>query len=101
MKMNESQPGYTFQTQSEDVDDLVFVLSGKVSLEDADRLLADMEAVLEDRTAASVKVDLAGVSYMDSAGVLTLFRLEDKDSSDGPRLRLYSMSLPGSGGSWS
>jgi phospholipid/cholesterol/gamma-HCH transport system permease protein len=78
MKTNVSQPGYTFQTQSEDVDELVFVLSGKVSLEDADRLLADMEAVLEDRTAASVKVDLAGVSYMDSAGVLTLFRVEAK-----------------------
>jgi phospholipid/cholesterol/gamma-HCH transport system permease protein len=76
--MNVSQPGYTFQTQSEDVDGLVFVLSGKVSLEDADLLLADMETVLEDRTAASVKVDLAGVSYMDSAGVLTLFRLEAK-----------------------
>jgi len=26
----------------------------------------------------SVKVDLAGVSYMDSAGVLALFRLEEK-----------------------
>ena len=83
MKMNVSQPGYTFQTQSEYGDDVVFALSGKVSLEDADRLLADMEAVLEDRTAASVKVDLAGVSYMDSAGVLTLFRLEDKVRQKG------------------
>lgn len=83
MKMNVSQPGYTFQTQSEDEDELVFVLSGKVSLDDADRLLADMEAVLDDRRVGSVKVDLAGVSYMDSAGVLTLFRLEEKIRQKG------------------
>ena len=78
MKMNASQPGYALQVQSEEEDELVVALSGKVSLNDADRVLADMEAVLDDRRIGSVKVDLAGVSYMDSAGVLTLFRLEEK-----------------------
>lgn len=83
MKMKVSEPGYTFQTRSEDEDVLVFALSGRVSLGDADRLLADMEAVLSDRMVGSVQVDLAGVSYMDSAGVLTLFRLEEKIRQKG------------------
>ena len=78
MKMRVSEPGYTFQAQSEEGDNLVVTLSGRVSLDDADRLLADMEAALDDRRVGSVKVDLADVSYMDSAGVLTLFRLEEK-----------------------
>ena len=78
MMMKVSESGYTLRTQSEEEDTLVFALSGRVSLDDADRLLADMEAVLGDRRVGSVKVDLAGVSYMDSAGVLTLFRMKDK-----------------------
>ncbi|MBA4421892.1 MAG: hypothetical protein C0390_02180 [Syntrophus sp. (in: bacteria)] len=76
--MSVPQPGYTFQAHWEDEEVLVFALSGRVSLDDADRLLADMEAVLGERSVGSVTVDLAGVSYMDSAGVLTLFRLEDR-----------------------
>ena len=47
-------------------------------MEDADRLLADMEAVLSEQRVGSVQIDLADVSYIDSAGVLTLFRLEDQ-----------------------
>lgn len=78
MKMKASEPDYTFQTHSEAEDVLVFALTGRVSLDDADQLLADMETVLRDRVTRSVKVDLAGVSYMDSAGALALFRLEDK-----------------------
>jgi phospholipid/cholesterol/gamma-HCH transport system permease protein len=78
MKMRVSEPGYTFQVQSEEGDKLVVTLSGRVSLDDADRLFADMEAALDDRRVGPVKVDLAGVSYMDSAGVMTLFRVEDK-----------------------
>lgn len=83
MKMKASEPGYTFQTRSEEEDTLVFALSGRVSLDNADRLLADMEAVLGDRSVGSVKVDLAGVSYMDSAGVLALFRMKDKILQEG------------------
>jgi phospholipid/cholesterol/gamma-HCH transport system permease protein len=78
MKTKVSQPGYNFRKLSEDEDEQVFALSGRVSLDDADRLFADMEGLLDERTVGAVKVDLAEVSYMDSAGVLTLFRLEEK-----------------------
>lgn len=62
---------------------MVLSLSGRVSLEDADRLLADLESLLDDGMAGNVKVDLADLSYMDSAGVLTLFRLEEKIRREG------------------
>jgi phospholipid/cholesterol/gamma-HCH transport system permease protein len=78
MKRKASQPGYTVQKLSEDKEGQVFALSGRVSLDDADRLLADMEGLLNDGTVGEVKIDLGEVSYMDSAGVLTLFRLEEK-----------------------
>ncbi|MHB9099783.1 MAG: MlaE family lipid ABC transporter permease subunit [Syntrophales bacterium] len=78
MKMAASQTGYTLQVKSENASETVFSLSGRVSLADADRLHAEMGALLDDRMAAAVVFDLAGISYMDSAGLLTLFRLEEK-----------------------
>ena len=76
--MRISEPGYTLQTQPGGGDALVVALSGRVSLDDTDRLFVDLNTALEDRRVGSVIIDLAGVSYMDSAGVMTLFRLEDK-----------------------
>lgn len=78
MGIKASHPGYALQALSADRDELVLSLSGRVSLDDADRLLADMEVLLDDRTVGAVKVDLADVSYIDSAGALTLFRFEEK-----------------------
>ncbi len=63
--------------------DVVFSLSGRVSLGEADRLLAEMESHLDDPMIGAVTVDLAGISYMDSAGVLTLLRLEERISERG------------------
>ena len=41
MGIKTSQPGYVLQTQSAESDQLVLSLSGRVSLDDADRLLAE------------------------------------------------------------
>ena len=74
--------GYAFEARL-DGEALVFSLSGRVSLGDADRLLAEMESRLDDPMARSVTVDLAGISYMDTAGVLTLLRLEERIREQG------------------
>jgi phospholipid/cholesterol/gamma-HCH transport system permease protein len=66
---------------------MVLSLAGRVSLADADRLHAEMGAALDERKGAAVAVDLGGISYMDSAGLLTLFRLEEKIRLTG---RTYS-----------
>jgi phospholipid/cholesterol/gamma-HCH transport system permease protein len=76
------EPGYAFETRR-DGGKLVFSLSGRVSLGDADRLLAELESRLDNQPGGAVAVDLAGISYMDSAGVLTLFRLEEMMSGQG------------------
>jgi len=76
--MEMTAAGYHFHTRIGDGAVLVFALSGRISLDNADHLLADMEGILEKNAAGGVQVDLAGVSYMDSAGVLALFRMERK-----------------------
>ena len=88
------QPGYALETRR-DGERLVFSLSGRVSLGDADRLLAEMESHLDDPMVGAVTVDLAGISYMDSAGVLTLLRLEERIRQQG---RAYAYCPCSSGG---
>jgi phospholipid/cholesterol/gamma-HCH transport system permease protein len=78
-----SYPGYVLRAQSADGDELILSLSGRVALDDADRLLVEMKTLLASGTVGTVKIDLADVSYMDSAGALTLFRFEEKIRGGG------------------
>jgi hypothetical protein len=54
-----SYPGYVLRAQSADGDELILSLSGRVALDDADRLLAEMKTLLASGTVGTVKIDLA------------------------------------------
>jgi phospholipid/cholesterol/gamma-HCH transport system permease protein len=84
MRTRTEQPGYALETRR-DGEQLVLSISGRVSLGDTDSLLAEMESHLDDPMVGAVTVDLAGISYMDSAGVLTLLRLEEDIRQQGRR----------------
>ena len=77
-----AKPGYQL-TEIEEGSALVLYLQGRITLGDADRLLARMNDAVAGGNHASVRIDLAGVSYMDGAGVLTLLRLEDSIRTKG------------------
>ncbi len=83
MAIKASYPGYVLKAQSAGKDEAILSLSGRVSLDDSDRLLAEMESLSDSGAVGEVKVDLSGVSYMDSAGALTLFRFEEKIRREG------------------
>lgn len=85
-------PGYALRTRPAAGDDMTLSLSGRVSLDDADRLLAEMESLVAGKAAGAVNIDMAEVSYLDSAGVLTLFRFEEKIRGEG-RTCVY-LNLP-------
>jgi len=76
MEDTTSKPGYELN-QKEEGSTLALYLQGRITLGDADRLLARINDAVAAGNPASVRIDLSGVSYMDGAGVLTLFRLED------------------------
>lgn len=82
MMDNMAKPGYEL-TQMEEGSALVLYLQGRITLGDADRLLARMNDAMAAGNRASVRIDLSGVSYMDGAGVLTLLRLEDSIRGKG------------------
>jgi phospholipid/cholesterol/gamma-HCH transport system permease protein len=77
MKNKVLQPDYSLRTDVEGEDGLTLFLCGRITLNDADHLLSEMNATLSGRNPAVVRIDLGGVSFMDGAGVLTLLRVED------------------------
>jgi phospholipid/cholesterol/gamma-HCH transport system permease protein len=90
MRDTASEPGYEL-TEREEGGGLLLRLQGRIALGDADGLLARMDGIVAERNPASVRLDLGGVSYMDGAGVLTLFRLEDAVRKRGLPFTLESV----------
>jgi len=62
---------------------LLIKLTGRISLEETDRLLAELTRLGSGEFPSSVAVDLGRISYLDSAGALTLIRWEQKWASQG------------------
>ncbi|MDP2839590.1 MAG: STAS domain-containing protein, partial [Syntrophales bacterium] len=77
-----AKPDYQM-TEIEEGSALVLCLQGRITLRDAESLLARMNDAVAEGSPASVRIDLSGVSYMDGAGVLTLLRLEDSIRTKG------------------
>jgi phospholipid/cholesterol/gamma-HCH transport system permease protein len=71
-----ANPDYDL-TPGEEEGALVLSLQGRITLADAESLLARMVDAVSGDHHHAVRIDLAGVSYMDGAGVLTLLRFED------------------------
>lgn len=69
-------PGYRV-TSMEEGGGLVLHLQGRIALGDTEGLIARLNGIVSGGDPLFVRIDLAAVSYMDSAGVLTLLRLED------------------------
>ena len=83
MRGTPSDPGYSLQAGGKEGGELLLSISGRISLIDTERLLGEMETLLEECRPAAVTIDLGRVSYMDSAGTLALLRLERKASKLG------------------
>lgn len=86
-----AKAGYSM-TQREEGGGLVLGLQGRIALEDMESLLAQMKGAVAASDHGSVRVDLSGVSFMDSAGVLTLLRLEEFAGTRG--LSFATVNIP-------
>jgi len=75
-----------------DADALVVALRGEVDLEHSPRARAVLLKAVED--AASVLVDLSGVTYIDSSGVASLVEAFQSARGRGSQFALVAMSAP-------
>jgi len=76
-KREEKKKDYSLRVEGRDGGEVTLHLTGRFSVEDLDRFVPEATVVLEKKSPTGIAVDLSGVSYLDSAGALALYQLED------------------------
>lgn len=73
----EKKKTYTLRVESREGGEVTLFIQGRVSLEELHIFVPEVHRTLSGITPSKFAVDLSGVTYLDSAAALTLFRLED------------------------
>jgi phospholipid/cholesterol/gamma-HCH transport system permease protein len=80
--MEDMEPtGYRLRVEEKTGGESIVLLGGRLSLEDLNSLMADLQAIPERMKPRKISVDLADVEYLDSAGALALIELENLSKS--------------------
>jgi phospholipid/cholesterol/gamma-HCH transport system permease protein len=69
--------GYRLSVEGKTGEGATIRLAGRLSLDDLEPLMADLQAIPGRLKPRRLSVDLAGVEYLDSAGALALIELEN------------------------
>lgn len=69
--------GYRISVEGKTGEGATIRLAGRLSLDDLEPLMADLQAIPGRLKPRRLSVDLAGVDYLDSAGALALIELEN------------------------
>jgi phospholipid/cholesterol/gamma-HCH transport system permease protein len=69
--------GYRISVEGKTGEEATIRLAGRLSLDDLEPLMADLQAIPGRLKPRRLSVDLAGVEYLDSAGALALIKLEN------------------------
>jgi phospholipid/cholesterol/gamma-HCH transport system permease protein len=72
------QGGYNLKVEGGGNSALLLALSGHIGLSNAGRLKKELTPFLEERRPVHITIELKDVEYLDSAGALTLFDLEER-----------------------
>ena len=72
--------------------EITLALSGRLALDNLSALQAELEAQLEQLRPAGLTVDLAGLSYLDSAGALALIQLQSASRARAIPCRFLNLS---------
>ena len=70
--------GYRLSVEGKTGEEATIRLAGRLSLDDLEPLMADLQAIPGRLKPRRLSVDLAGVEYLDSAGALVLIELQNR-----------------------
>ncbi len=70
--------GYRLSVEGKTGEEATIRLAGRLSLDDLEPLMADLQAIPGRLMPRRLSVDLAGVEYLDSAGALVLIELQNR-----------------------
>lgn len=97
MKNALAPQGYTINQSGSPGREVTLSLAGRIALEDLHALRSELKAILQDPAPARLTVDLAGVTYLDSAGALVLLELQQEAQAGSVPCRLVHQTRKVSG----
>jgi len=66
LRMEEREPG-----------DMILFIFGRIAIDELNQFTAEVKSILDNKTLQKLEVNLGGVTYLDSAGALALFQIEE------------------------
>jgi phospholipid/cholesterol/gamma-HCH transport system permease protein len=61
--------------------DVILFVSGRIAIDELNQFMTETKSILRNRTMQKLEVNLGGVTYLDSAGALALFQIEEEHAT--------------------
>ena len=83
---------YDLRIEEKEPGDVILFISGRIALDDLNDFISDARSTLLNKPFKKLMVDIAGVKYLDSAGTLALFKLEEEQTARSASVTFQSVS---------
>lgn len=90
-RRKKSRPAYTIRAHGRVGGEVACAFDGRLSLEDMDRVLADLRGLRNQWRPASMVLNLEGLSYLDSGGALALRQFEAESRAGSVSVRFAAV----------
>jgi len=84
VKMNASPvrtKKYSLRIEEREPGDVILSVSGRVAIDEFNQFTAEVKSILGNKNLQKLELNLGGVSYLDSAGALALFRIDEEQAA--------------------
>jgi phospholipid/cholesterol/gamma-HCH transport system permease protein len=72
---------YSLRIEEREPGDVILFISGRIAIDELNQFMTDAKSILGNKTMQKLEVKLGGVTYLDSAGALALFQLEEEHAA--------------------
>ena len=82
---------YDLRIEEPEPGDVILFITGRIALDDLNDFISDARSILKI-TLKKLMVDIAGVTYLDSAGTLALFQLEEEQTARSASVTFHGVT---------
>ena len=83
---------YALRIEDREPGDVILFVSGRIALDDLNDFISDARSILQNKPLKKLIVDIAGVTYLDSAGTLALFQLEEEQTARSASVTFHGVT---------
>lgn len=83
---------YNLRIEEKEPGDVTLFVSGRIALSGLNDFTSDARSILLNEPVKKLTVDMAGVTYLDSAGTLALFQVEEEQAARSASVTFHGIS---------